>query len=68
MFAGGTFTDCVWTRVSHAASGAHTIGLTDIMGDTKKYQIIDSNGAHIGWTERQAISAVESQFRTGIKL
>lgn len=32
MFAGGTFTDCVWTRVSHAASGAHTIGLTDIKG------------------------------------
>ena len=32
MFAGGTFTDCVWTRVSQAASGAHTIGLTDITG------------------------------------
>ena len=32
MFAGGTFTDCVWSRVSHAASGAHTIGLTDITG------------------------------------
>ena len=32
MFAGGTFTDCVWTRVSHAASGAHTIGLIDVDG------------------------------------
>lgn len=32
MFAGGTFTDCVWTRVSQAASGAHTLVLTDISG------------------------------------
>ena len=32
MFAGGTLTDCVWARVSQAASGAHTIGLTDITG------------------------------------
>lgn len=32
MFAGGTFTDCVWSRVSHAASGAYTLGLTDIAG------------------------------------
>lgn len=29
-FAGGTFTDCVWSRVSHAASGAYTVVLTDI--------------------------------------
>lgn len=33
-FAGGTFTDCVWARVSMAASGAHTIILTDIAGFT----------------------------------
>lgn len=31
-FAGGTFTDCVWARVSMAASGAHTVTLTDIDG------------------------------------
>jgi hypothetical protein len=29
-FAGGTFTDCTWARVSHAASGAHTNIYTDI--------------------------------------
>lgn len=28
-YAGGTFTDCVWTRVSMAASGAHTNVFTD---------------------------------------
>lgn len=33
-FAGGTFTDCVWWRVSHAASGAQTNTLTDIAGFT----------------------------------
>lgn len=32
MFAGGVLSDCVWGRVSHAASGAHTVGLTDIAG------------------------------------
>lgn len=29
-YAGGTFTDCVWARVSMAASGAHIIVLTDV--------------------------------------
>jgi hypothetical protein len=33
-FAGGSFTDCVWTRVSHAASGAYTNTITDIDGFT----------------------------------
>lgn len=33
-FAGGTFTDCVWARVSHAAANAHTNTLTDIAGFT----------------------------------
>lgn len=33
-FAGGTFTDCVWARVSMAASGAHTNTLTDCTGFT----------------------------------
>lgn len=33
-FAGGTMTDCVWARVSHAASGAYTNSLTDIAGFT----------------------------------
>ncbi|MFZ2199446.1 MAG: hypothetical protein WAV40_01515, partial [Microgenomates group bacterium] len=31
-FAGGTFTDCVWARVSMASSGSHTNTLTDITG------------------------------------
>jgi hypothetical protein len=29
-FAGGTFTDCVWNRVSMAASGAYTAAITDV--------------------------------------
>ena len=33
-FAGGTFTDCVWQRVSMAASGAHTNTLSDCAGFT----------------------------------
>lgn len=33
-YAGGTLTDCVWARVSQAASGAYTITLTDIEGFT----------------------------------
>lgn len=33
-YAGGTFTDCVWARVSMATSGAHTNVLTDIDGFT----------------------------------
>lgn len=33
-FAGGTMTDCVWSRVSHAASGAYTNIITDIAGFT----------------------------------
>lgn len=33
-YAGGTFTDCVWARVSLAASGAYTVVLQDIDGFT----------------------------------
>jgi hypothetical protein len=33
-FAGGTFTDCVWQRVSMSASGAHTNVMTDCSGFT----------------------------------
>ena len=33
-FAGGTFTDCVWNRVTHASSGHWTLTLTDIEGFT----------------------------------
>lgn len=33
-FAGGTFTDCVWSRVSQAASNANTKSLTDVAGFT----------------------------------
>jgi hypothetical protein len=33
-FAGGTFTDCVWQRVSMAAAGAHANVMTDCSGFT----------------------------------
>lgn len=42
-FAGGTFTDCVWSRVSMAASGAHTNTLTDIAGFTFVRDTIRAN-------------------------
>lgn len=42
-FAGGTFTDCVWARVSMAASGAHTVTLTDIAGFTFLRNTIRAN-------------------------
>lgn len=42
-FAGGTFTDCVWARVSMAASGAHTNTLTDIAGFTFTRDTIRAN-------------------------
>lgn len=42
-FAGGTFTDCVWARVSHAASGAHTVILTDVEGFTFVNDTIRAN-------------------------
>lgn len=42
-FAGGTFTDCVWTRVSQAASGAHINTLTDIDGFTFTRDTIRAN-------------------------
>ena len=42
-FAGGTFTDCVWARVSQAASGAHTNTLTDIAGFTFVRDTIRAN-------------------------
>jgi hypothetical protein len=42
-FAGGTFTDCVWARVSMAASGAHTNTLTDIAGFTFVRDTIRAN-------------------------
>lgn len=33
-FAGGTFTECVWARVSHASTGQYTATFTDITGFT----------------------------------
>ena len=42
-FAGGTFTDCVWQRVSMAATGAHTVTLTDIAGFTFVRDTIRAN-------------------------
>lgn len=41
-FAGGTFTDCVWARVSHAAASQYTVSFTDITGFTfirERYQV-----------------------------
>jgi len=47
-FAGGTMTDCVWSRVSHAANGAYTNALTDIANftftrDTSRANTIRAN-------------------------
>lgn len=42
-FAGGTFTDCVWARVSMAASGAHTNVMTDCAGFTFVRDTIRAN-------------------------
>lgn len=42
-YAGGTFTDCVWTRVSQAASGAHTVTISDIAGFTFTRNTIRAN-------------------------
>lgn len=42
-FAGGTFTDCVWARVSMAASGAHTNVMTDCAGFTFVRNTIRAN-------------------------
>jgi hypothetical protein len=42
-YAGGTFTDCVWARVSQAASGAHTNVLTDIDGFTFTRNTVRAN-------------------------
>ena len=52
-YAGGTFTDCVWARVSMAASGAHTVVLTDIDGftfvrDTVRANTIRANATTYG--------------------
>ena len=42
-FAGGTFTDCVWARVSQAAANAHTVTLTDIANFTFVRDTIRAN-------------------------
>lgn len=42
-YAGGTLTDCVWARVSQAASGAYTNTLTDIEGFTFVRDTIRAN-------------------------
>ncbi len=42
-FAGGTFTDCVWARVSMVSSGSHTNTLTDITGFTFVRDTIRAN-------------------------
>jgi hypothetical protein len=42
-YAGGTFTDCVWSRVSMAASGAHTNTINDIDGFTFTRDTIRAN-------------------------
>jgi len=42
-YAGGTITDCVWARVSMAASGAHTVTINDIDGFTFVRNTIRAN-------------------------
>lgn len=69
-FAGGTFADCVWARVSQASSGAHTNTLTDIYGFTfirntirantirgnaTTYSILGTRVANCTWTNPRII-------------
>jgi len=47
-YAGGTFTDCVWSRVSMATSSSHSVSLTDCAGftfinDTTRANTIKAN-------------------------
>lgn len=60
-FAGGTFTDCVWARVSHAASGAHTNILTDVEGftfvnDTTRANTIRANATTFSIVATRAVN------------
>lgn len=59
-FAGGTFTDCVWARVSMAASGAHTNTLTDIAGFTFVRNTVRANTIRANATT-YAINATRAQ-------
>ena len=59
-FAGGTFTDCVWARVSMAASGAHTNTLTDIAGFTFVRNTIRANTIR-GNSTTYSINATRAQ-------
>lgn len=58
-FAGGTLTDCVWLRASHAASGAYTNSLTDVAGftfvrDKVMAGVIRANATTGSWTITRA--------------
>jgi hypothetical protein len=60
-FAGGTFTDCVWGRVSHAASGAYTNTVTDIanfefIDDTARANTIRANATTGSWIATRAVN------------
>jgi len=42
-YAGGTFTDCVWSRTAQPASGAYTVLMQDIVGFTFTRNTIRAN-------------------------
>jgi hypothetical protein len=62
-FAGGTFTDCVWQRVSMAATGAHTVTLTDIAGFTFVRNTIRAGVAR-GHSTTYSINAIRANYCT----
>jgi hypothetical protein len=58
-FAGGIFTDCVWTRVSMATYGAYTNVLNDVDGftfvrDTTRANTIRGNATTYAWNAIRA--------------
>ena len=59
-YVGGTFTDCVWARVSMATSGAHTNVLTDIDGFTFVRDTIRANTIR-GNATTYAVSATRAK-------
>lgn len=60
-FAGGTFTDCVWARVSMAASGAHTNVMTDcanftFVRDVCRANTIRANATTYSWNNTRILN------------
>lgn len=71
-YSGGTFTDCVWNRVSQAVSGAHILTLSDIAnftfanntvrsntirGNATTYSVIGTRVSNCNWTTPTVIGS-----------